>query len=111
MKKLLTLSLAVIFVVSMFSMAIAAAKAKSISGEVVKYEAGKTIVVKDKAGKSHTLGITKTTKVEGEVAVGGKVKVEVVGLKATVIKAEAAAPAPAPEAPAPSAPAPAEPAK
>ncbi len=62
-----------------------------ISGEVTKYDSGKSITLKDAKGKAHTLQITKDTKTEGEVKVGAKVTVEAEGKKAHSIKAAAAA--------------------
>jgi hypothetical protein len=58
----------------------------TVSGEVTKYEAGKTIAVKDAKGATQTLEITKDTKVEGEVKVGAKVSVEADGNKAHTVK-------------------------
>jgi hypothetical protein len=58
-----------------------------LSGEVIKYEAGKTIAVKDPQGMVHALEITKETKVEGDVRVGAKVSVEAEGKTAQSVKA------------------------
>lgn len=58
-----------------------------VSGEVIKYEAGKTISVKDTQGKVHALEITKDTKLEGEIKVGAKVAVEAEGKTAQTVKA------------------------
>ncbi len=58
-----------------------------VSGEVIKYEAGKTISVKDFEGKVVALEITKDTKVEGDVKVGAKVSVEAEGKTAHTVKA------------------------
>lgn len=58
-----------------------------LSGEVIKYEAGKTISVKDPQGMVHALEITKNTKVEGDVKVGAKVSVEAEGKTAQSVKA------------------------
>lgn len=59
----------------------------SMTGEVTKFEAGKSITVKDEKGKEHRLEITKDTKTEGEVKAGAKVTVHVDGMKAQDIKA------------------------
>ncbi|HET8760179.1 MAG TPA: hypothetical protein VFN94_03875 [Nitrospiria bacterium] len=58
----------------------------TVSGEVTKYEAGKTIVIKDAKGATQTLEISKDTKVEGEVKMGAKVSVEADGSKAHSVK-------------------------
>lgn len=58
-----------------------------VSGEVIKYEAGKTISVKDPQGMVHALEITKSTKLEGDVKVGAKVSVEAEGKTAQSVKA------------------------
>lgn len=58
-----------------------------LSGEVIKYEAGKTISVKDLQGMVHALEITKNTKLEGDVKVGAKVSVEAEGKTAQSVKA------------------------
>jgi len=58
----------------------------SMTGEVTKFEAGKSITVKDDKGKEHHLEITKDTKTEGEVKAGSKVTVQVDGMKAQSIK-------------------------
>lgn len=65
----------------------ASAAMMTVSGDVTKYEAGKTIVVKDSQGKMHTLEVGKDTKVEGDVKVGAKVSVEADGKKAHSVKA------------------------
>lgn len=72
--------------VLVFSAASYAAMAM-LSGEVIKYEAGKTISVKDPQGMVHALEITKDTKVEGDVKVGAKVSVEAEGKTAQSVKA------------------------
>ena len=58
-----------------------------MTGEVTKYDAGKSITLKDDKGKDQTLQITKDTKVEGDVKVGSKVTVEADGTKAKSVKA------------------------
>jgi hypothetical protein len=58
-----------------------------VSGEVIKYEAGKTISVKDTLGTVHALEITKDTKVEGDIKVGAKVSVQAEGKTAQTVKA------------------------
>lgn len=58
-----------------------------VSGEVIKYEVGKTISVKDTQGMVYALEITKNTKVEGDVRVGAKVSVEAEGKTAQSVKA------------------------
>ncbi|MEW6682747.1 MAG: hypothetical protein AB1451_07455 [Nitrospirota bacterium] len=58
-----------------------------VSGEVTKYEVGKTIAVKDTQGMVHALEITKDTKVEGDVKVGANVSVEAEGKTAQIVKA------------------------
>ena len=57
-----------------------------VNGEVTKYEAGKTIAVKDAKGATETFEISKDTKVEGEVKAGAKVAVEADGKKAHSVK-------------------------
>jgi hypothetical protein len=59
----------------------------SVSGEVAKYEAGKTISVKEAKGTVAMFEIAKDTKVEGDVKVGAKVSVEAEGNKAHSVKA------------------------
>ena len=72
--------------VLVFSVASYAAMAM-LSGEVIKYEVGKTISVKDTQGMVHALEITKDTKMEGDVRVGAKVSVEAEGKTAQSVKA------------------------
>ncbi len=67
--------------------AVAAYAAMMVSGEVIKYEAGKTISVKDTMGMVHALEITKDTKVEGDIKVGAKVSVQAEGKTAQTVKA------------------------
>ena len=67
------------------------AGATPMSGEVTKYDTGKSITLKDAQGKMHTLQITKDTKTEGDVKVGAKVTVEAEGKKAHSVRAAAAA--------------------
>jgi hypothetical protein len=59
----------------------------AMNGEVTKYDAGKSISIKDDKGTEYTLEITKDTKTEGEVKAGSKVSVEAEGTKAHSIKA------------------------
>lgn len=58
-----------------------------LSGEVIKYEVGKTISVKDTQGMVYALEITKDTKLEGDVKVGAKVSVEAEDKTAQSVKA------------------------
>lgn len=48
----------------------------TLNGEVMKYEIGKTIAVKDFTGNVVALEITKDTKVEGDVRVGSQVLID-----------------------------------
>jgi hypothetical protein len=59
----------------------------TLNGEVVKYEIGKTIAVKDFTGTVVALEITKDTKVEGDVTVGSQVLIEADGKKVKSLKA------------------------
>jgi hypothetical protein len=70
-----------------FSVAAYAGMTMMVNGEVTKYEAGKTIAVKDTQGMVHALEITKDTKVEGDVRVGARVLVEAEGQTAQIVKA------------------------
>ncbi len=88
MKRWMNLAVTMAAVVAFVGFAYAAVA--SMSGEVTKYEAAKSISMKDAKGKVHTLQISKDTKVEGEVKVGTKVTVETEGKKAHSIKAAAA---------------------
>lgn len=81
-----TTSLCAMVAVLAFSVA-AYAGMTMVSGEVTKYEVGKTIAVKDTQGLVHALEITKDTKVEGDVKVGAKVSVEAEGKTAQIVKA------------------------
>ena len=81
-----TTGLCAMAVVLAFSV-VAYAGMTMVSGEVTKYEAGKTIAVKDTQGMVHALEITKDTKVEGDVRVGAKVSVEADGKTAQIVKA------------------------
>lgn len=87
MKRLLSGVLAFAAVLALAGVAMAGMAA--MNGEVTKYEAGKTIAVKDAGGKEHALEISKDTKIEGDVKVGTKVSVEADGKKAHSIKAAA----------------------
>lgn len=66
----------------------------TLNGEVIKYEAGKTISVKDFTGNVLALEITEDTKVEGEVRVGAQVAIEADGKKVQSVKAMASRSAP-----------------
>jgi hypothetical protein len=82
---------------------------KMTMGEVTAVTAGKNFEVKDEKGKTHKFGISKTTKVEGDLKVGSKVEVSSKGRWAEEVKVSGGA---APAAPAaPPAPAPATPKK
>jgi len=80
---------------------------KMTMGEVTAVTAGKNFEVKDEKGKTHKFGISKTTKIDGDLKVGAKVDVTSKGRWAEEVKisggaapaAPAAAPAPAPAAP------------
>ena len=67
--------------------AAAYASMTTFNGEVMKYEAGKTIAVKDLSGNIFALEITEDTKVEGDVRVGSQVVVEMDGKEAKSLKA------------------------
>ena len=58
----------------------------TLSGEVMKYETGKAISVKDLAGNILALEITKDTKIEGDVKVGAQVVVEADGKMVTRLR-------------------------
>lgn len=58
----------------------------TLNGEVIKYEIGKTIAVKDLAGNVLALEITKDTQVEGDVRVGSQVVIEADGTKVKSLK-------------------------
>jgi len=88
-----------------------AATPKTIMGDVVSYTAGKSLEVKDAAGKTHKYSISSKTKVEGDVKVGAKVDVTSMGKWAQDVKAEMAMATPPPAAAAPPAAAPATPKK
>lgn len=77
-------------IIAVFVFAVAAFAAMTlVSGEVIKYEMGKTISVKDVEGNVIALEITKDTKVEGDVKVGARVSVEADGKTARSVKAPA----------------------
>jgi hypothetical protein len=59
----------------------------TLNGEVIKYETGKTIAIKDVTGNVLALEITKETKVEGDVTVGSQVVIEADGKKVKSLKA------------------------
>lgn len=116
MKKLLALVVMVVAMAAFSGMGFAAegaAKAepakkmsnapKTTSGEVVKLTAGKSLEIKDEAGKSHHFSLSKKTKIDADVKAGSKVTVSSVGRWAKEVTVASAAPAPA--APAPAAPA------
>jgi hypothetical protein len=58
----------------------------TLSGEVLNYEAGKAISVRDFNGKVHDLQITKDTKVDANIKVGSRVSIEAEGEKAQSVK-------------------------
>ena len=88
MKRWINVAVAMAAVVAFVGFAYAAVA--SMSGEVTKYDLGKSISMKDAKGKEHTLHISKDTKVEGEIKIGAKVTVEAEGKNAQSIKAPAA---------------------
>lgn len=70
---------------------VASAALTSISGQVTKFEAGKSISVKDTAtGSVQTLSLSKDTALEGDVKVGAQVSVQADGKKARSVSAMAA---------------------
>jgi hypothetical protein len=85
MKQWMKLAVTMVVVAGFAGLAFAGMAA--MSGEVTKYDAGKSISVKDDKGTEHTLEITQDTKTEGEVKAGAKVTVEAEGKKAHSIKA------------------------
>jgi hypothetical protein len=118
MKKLLAVFVTVMAVAAFSGMGFAAegaAKAepakkmanapKTSTGEVVKLTAGKSLEIKDEAGKTHTFNLSKKTKLEGDVKVGSKVTVTSVGRSAKEVTVAAVAAPAAPAAAAPAAPA------
>ncbi len=71
----------------------------TLSGEVLNYEAGKAISVRDFNGKVHELQITRDTKVDANIRVGSQVSIEADGQKAQSVKVASSRPggaAPAP---------------
>jgi len=66
--------------------AVSYAAMTTLNGEVMKYDIGKTISVKDFTGNVLALEITKDTKVEGDVRVGSQVLIEVDGKKVKSLK-------------------------
>lgn len=58
------------------------AAATTLSGEVLNYEAGKAISVRDFNGNVHDLQITKDTKVDSSIKVGSQVSIQADGQKA-----------------------------
>ncbi len=74
---------------------------KTTTGEVASFTAGKSLEIKDEAGKVHHYSLSKKTKIEGEVKVGEKVSVTASGRWAQEVKVQTAmAPPPPPAAPA-----------
>jgi hypothetical protein len=69
--------------------AVSYAAMTTLNGEVMKYDIGKTIAVKDFTGNVVALEITKDTKVEGDVRVGSQVLIEADGKKVKSLKAMA----------------------
>jgi hypothetical protein len=82
--------------VAVLVFAVAYAAILTVSGEVIKYEVGKSISVRDLTGNVLALDITKDTKVEGDVKVGAQVSIEADGKKAQSVKVAAASPGPGP---------------
>lgn len=72
----------------------------TLSGEVLTYEAGKAISVRDLSGKVHDLQITKDTKLDADVKVGSNVSIQADGNKAQSVKVASGGP-PGGAAPAP----------
>jgi hypothetical protein len=83
-------------IVAVLVFAVAYAAILTVSGEVIKYEVGKSISVRDLTGNVLALDITKDTKVEGDVKVGVQVSIEADGKKAQSVKVAAASPGPGP---------------
>ena len=75
------------------------AAATTLSGEVLNYEAGKAISVRDFNGNIHDLQITKDTKVDSNVRVGAQVSIEADGQKAKSVTIASSRPGGAPPAP------------
>jgi len=59
-------------------------------GEVVEMTPGKSVQLKDEAGKLHTYGLTKTTKIDGDLQVGSMITVVSTGRWAREISVQAA---------------------
>ena len=72
--------------------AVAYAAITTLNGEVMKYEIGKTISVKDFTGNVVAFEITKDTKVEGDVRVGAQVVIEADGKTVKSLKAMVSGP-------------------
>jgi len=117
MRKLIALTVAFAFALTLATMAMAApkkaakkAEAKTVKAEVVKVEKLKkgTLLVVKIEGKEKKLHVAKTALKEAEALKGGEtVELTLHGVWVHAIKAEAAAPAPAPAAAPAPAPAPA----
>lgn len=79
----------------------------TLSGEVLNYEAGKAISVRDFNGNVHDLQITKDTKVDSSIKVGSQVSIQADGQKAQSVtmasssRPGGSAPGGSPSAPAP----------
>ena len=58
----------------------------TVSGEVIKYETGKAISVRDFTGNVLALENTRDTKLEGDIKVGSQVSVEADGKQAKSVK-------------------------
>lgn len=61
---------------------------RTTMGEVVEWTPGKMIVVKDEAGKLHSYGLTKKTKVDGTLQTGRMISVVSTGRWAREIAVE-----------------------
>ncbi|MFZ5876367.1 MAG: hypothetical protein ACOYXU_08155 [Nitrospirota bacterium] len=72
--------------------AVSYAAMTTLNGEVMAYEIGKAISVKDFTGNVVALEITKDTKVEGDVKVGIRVMIEADGKKVKSLKAMVSGP-------------------
>ncbi len=72
---------------------------KTTTGEVASFTPGKSLEIKDEAGKVHHYSLSKKTKIEGEVKVGEKVSVTASGRWAQEVKVQTAMVTPPPPAP------------
>jgi hypothetical protein len=79
---------------------VASAALTNISGQVTKFEAGKSISVKDSStGGVQTLNLSKDTTLQGDVRVGAQVSIQADGKEARSINAMASAPGSNPNSP------------